>query len=229
MDYSALSEDDLVAACFQTGNELAWIEFVRRFQPLIARVAIRIARNWGEHSSQVVDDLVQDTYLKLCGERTSPLRNFRSAHKDALYGYIKVFTANLVQDHFKAQRSDKRGGTVVFTGADSEMSLDAIADPMAAACLIERDVLLQQIDSCLEAALTGPNSERDRKIFWLYYRAGLAASAIASLPTMGLTTKGVESTVGRLTRQVRRQLAAGPRVGTQRSEGTRSAESFHKE
>jgi RNA polymerase sigma-70 factor (ECF subfamily) len=225
LDYSALSEDDLVAACFQTGNESAWVEFVRRFQPLIARVALRVARKWGETSTQVVDDLVQDTYLKLCGERTSPLRNFRSAHKDALYGYIKVFTANLVQDHFKAQRSDKRGGTVVFTGADSEKSLEAIADPMAAACLIERDVLLQQIDSCLKSALTGPNSERDQEIFWLYYRVGLPASAIAALPAIELTTKGVESTVGRLTKIVRAKLvSSGPIVGS--DEGIQSAESL---
>ena len=93
LNYAVISPAELVVACLQEGNESAWVEFVRRFQPLIARVALRVARQWGEPSPQVIDDLIQETYLKLCAERLRVLRNFKSAHEDAIYGYIKVFTA----------------------------------------------------------------------------------------------------------------------------------------
>jgi RNA polymerase sigma-70 factor (ECF subfamily) len=206
VDYSTISAEELVLTCFQSGNELAWTEFVRRFQPLIARVVLRVARQWGESSRQTIDDLIQETYLKLCADRLQLLQTFRSTHEDAIYGYIKVFTANLVHDHFKGMRSKKRGGETATASIDGE-DLDRLPQvSTSAAALLERGILIQQIDSCLREVSSGPDSIRDRKIFWLYYRTGLAASAIAAFPTIGLSTKGVESTLLRLTRQVRRRL-----------------------
>jgi RNA polymerase sigma-70 factor (ECF subfamily) len=200
-----MAPEDLVIACLQSGNERAWTEFVRRFHPLIARIALRVARQWGESSPQVIDDLVQETYLKLCADRLRALQTFKSAHKDAIYGYIKVFTANLVHDHFKIAHSHKRGGGATTASIDGE-SAGELPSGTSTPALLERDVLIQQIDACLRVVASGPGLERDRKIFWLYYRVGLAASAIASLPTIGLSTKGVESTLLRLTRQVRERL-----------------------
>jgi DNA-directed RNA polymerase specialized sigma24 family protein len=73
---------------------------------------------------------------------------------------------------------------------------------------------LQQIDAHLGRLAVGQNLERDRRVFWLYYRVGLTANAIASLPAIGLSTKGVESTILRLTRLLRQELAADrPRPG----------------
>jgi RNA polymerase sigma-70 factor, ECF subfamily len=227
VDYSKVSAEELGLTCFRTGDELAWAEFVRRFHPLIARVVLRVARQWGETSSEVVDDLVQDTYLKLCGDRVRLGQSFASAHQDAIYGYIKVLTANLVHDHFKASRSEKRGGSVVAISIGDDDLRPGVPGLRTAEDVIERSVLVREIDACLQAVLAGPNSERDRKIFWLYYRVGLAASAIAVLPTIGLTTKGVESTILRLTRQVRERLAGRTEGSSSlRPEGIRPAESL---
>src|ERR1700677_3947954 len=76
MDYVALSSTELVRACAQTGRPLAWQEFIRRFNPLIAGVAIRTARRWGNFPLSLIDDLVQDTYLKLCADNYKLLRTF---------------------------------------------------------------------------------------------------------------------------------------------------------
>jgi RNA polymerase sigma factor (sigma-70 family) len=227
VDYTALSADQLALACFQGCDESAWGEFVRRFQPLIAGVIFRVACRWGESSPQVIDDLVQDTYLKLCAERTQLLQSFRSAHADAIYAYIKVFAMNLAHDHFKRQKTLKRGAGSVGSGSLDKKDCENIGDSRSAESAIERDLLIRRIDVCLKDILTGPNSERDRNIFWLYYRVGLAASAIGALPAIGLTTKGVESTIARLTRQVREQLCGSieelPRGS---GEGIRRGESF---
>jgi len=227
VDYAGLSAEELTLVCFHGGDESAWTEFVRRFQPLIAGVVFRVARKWGDTSRQVVDDLVQDTFVKLCGERQELLQTFKSVHKDAIFGYVKVFAANLAHDYFKGQRTHKRGGSVAGGSTANERDCEHVADARSAESAIERDLLIGQIDSCLRGILVGPNSERDRKIFWLYYRVGLAASAIAALPSVGLSTKGVESTLARLTRQVRERLSVPTKELDERgNEGIRPGESF---
>lgn len=229
MDYSAISPEELVVACIQPGSETAWAEFVRRFHPLIARVALRVARQWGDPSPQVIDDLVQETYLKLCADRLRVLQNFKSAHKDAIYGYIKVFTTNLVHDHFKVVHSQKRGGSATNTSIDDPALDGALLTAASTPAILERDVLIQQIDACLQVVASGPGLERDRRIFWLYYRVGLPARAIAALPTVGLSTKGVESTLLRLTRQVRQRLVSSRQESSKLDElgkGIRGAEAL---
>jgi RNA polymerase sigma-70 factor (ECF subfamily) len=227
LDYTEIPPEELVLACLQAGNESAWAEFLRRFHPLIARTALRVALQWGEASPQTIDDLIQETYLKLCADRLRVLQNFKSAHKDAIYGYIKVFTANLVHDHFKVAHSRKRGGRVAAASIDGEDSGRLPPSPAAAPALLEREVLIQQINTCLQLVASGPESERDRRIFWLYYRVGLAASAIAALPAIGLSTKGVESTILRLTRHVRERLGGRTQVSSsKRSEGIQPADSL---
>ena len=208
MDYSTLSAEELALTCFRTGDELAWAEFIRRFQPLVARVVLRVARQWEEASPQVVDDLVQETYLKLCTERQRMLRDFAPAHENSIYGFIKVFAANLAQDYFKASHSLKRGGGVLLVQQDS--AIVAEAQPAdSAERSTERRVLMREIDACLRDITGGSNTERDRRIFWLYYRAGMTANAIAGVASVGLSVKGVESTLARLTRQVRETLHSG--------------------
>jgi len=41
------------------------LEFVRRFHPLISTVVLRTTRNCGQLTPTLLDDLVQETYLKL--------------------------------------------------------------------------------------------------------------------------------------------------------------------
>lgn len=213
MDYSTISAEELALACFRTRDESAWAEFVRRFHTLIAGVALRVARQWGEASPQVVDDLVQETYLKLCADRPRLMQNFASAHENSVYGYIKVFTANLSHDHFKASHSLKRGGAAVFTSRDCENPIEALPGAASPAGTADRKVLIREVDACLRGVTEGSNSERDRRVFWLYYRAGLTASAIAALPMIGVNVKGVESILQRLTRQVREQLVSAGQKG----------------
>jgi RNA polymerase sigma-70 factor (ECF subfamily) len=204
MDYAALSAERLILACTQTGDAAAWGEFVRRFHRLIATVALRVAKRWGDSSPQVVDDLIQETYLKLCAANFRILRSFKSQHPDAFYGYLKVVTANLVHDQFKAAHSGKRGSGTIEVAVDPQIASEGGASAKSS----ERGILLQQVDALLSKLAAGRHLERDRRVFWLYYRVGLTANAIASLPAIGLSTKGVESTILRLTRLLRHELAA---------------------
>ena len=215
MDYASLSPEELVLSCWQTDDVAAWREFVGRFHRLIATVALRVARRWGESSPQLIDDLVQETYLKLCDDNFRMLRKFKSDHPDAFYGYLNVVTANLVHDHFKAAHSSKRGSGAIEIAADEKIPLGC--DALGGASGVkssERGILLREIDAALGRLAAGPHLERDRKLFWLYYRVGLTADAIAGLQSIGLSTKGVESSLLRLTRLLRDEIGRDrPKAG----------------
>lgn len=205
MRYSSLPPQELVCVCAQSGEPEAWEEFIQRFHRLIASTVIRTARRWGETSPAVLQDLVQETYLKLCADQCRLLTRFESQHPEAILGYLKVVTANVVHDHFKSLHSEKRGAgnpAEQFDTVDLAASDQDVGSPGA----IEREILLKEIDACL-CRCSRPTEKRDRMIFWLHYRQGLSARAIASLPSIALSTKGVESTILRLTRLVRRELA----------------------
>ena len=209
MDFSSISADQLIAECAKEGHFAAWEEFIRRFNPLITKVALRVARRWGDCSPATVDDLVQETYLKLCGDGCRVLRSFRPNHPDAAYGFIKVLTANLVQDHFKASRALRRGAGSSSETLDRAEQLGKAFHPLTTHSP-EREIILHEIDQHLVKALTPRDLSRNRRIFWLYYRSGLTASAIAALPSVGLSTEGVETVIFKLTRLVKLAFSAPP-------------------
>ena len=219
MDYASLSAEELVLACGRSDDTAAWQEFVRRFHRLIATVALRVARRWGEPSPQVVDDLVQETYLKLCADNFYILRSFKSHHPDAFYGYLKVVTANLVHDHFKAAHSSKRGSDAIQLAIDAQPASSVAALRTTSNLTGDSEILMREIDATLSQIAAGPHLQRSRRIFWLYYRVGLTANAIAALPYIGLSTKGVESTILRLTRLLREELDRNrPKEGASQTE-----------
>jgi RNA polymerase sigma-70 factor (ECF subfamily) len=227
--YSSVPSDDLICACAESENESAWEEFVSRFERPISLSVIRAALHWGEPPRQLLEDLVQETYLKLCSDKCRLLRAFALKNPNSVLGYIKTIAVNVVHDHFKAQHSQKRGAGRVQESVES-VDAKAYDGSTGSPADLERQVLLSQIDACLEIYATGPDGERDRLIFWLYYRQGLTATAIAALPSVRLTAKGVESAILRLTRLVREQIvdqrhqsSAEPEQGRK---GLRPAESF---
>jgi RNA polymerase sigma-70 factor (ECF subfamily) len=206
MPYRNLSATELVRACVDTADREAWGEFVHRFQPTIAGVALRTARRWGEVSPLVLEDLVQETFMKLCGENRRLLREFQPQHEEAFYGYLKVVTTRVVHDYFKRSHAAKRRSADPPPRTAGEDEPVELVD-VSATERIERQALLGEIERRLKLLDLGATTERDRRIFGLYYRAGMSARAIADLPGMELTIKGVESTIFRITRLLREDLA----------------------
>lgn len=205
MDWSARSSEELIRACVDTGDTGAWEEFVRRFRPVIAGTVIRTARRFGRSGPPLIDDLVQDTYLKICSNRCRILREFRPDAAEAIFGLLKTVAFSVTHDYFRGGLAVKRrsGAREVSLGNYLESSLAAREGSRQ----IENEVLMRQINEQLAAASEPATRERDRLIFWLYYRNGMTTRAIAGLPGIGLTQKGVESAVQRLTDHVRARVA----------------------
>lgn len=205
--YSSLSAVGLVQKCAHSKDADAWRELVRRFHPVIAAAVLRTARWWCEPSRQLVDDLIQDTYFKLCNDDCRLLRSFHPEHSNSIYGFLQVMAANVVHDHFKAERAGKRGAGRHTESLSERVQSEPRARVTAAggSGAMERQILLRQIDEVLTHLTAGPEQTRNRMIFFLYYRQGLTANEIASLP-LRLTTKGVESILARLTHMIRSHI-----------------------
>jgi RNA polymerase sigma-70 factor (ECF subfamily) len=201
-----MSAEELIHACAGLGDGAAWEEFVSRFRIPISLSIKRTACQWGKDPAQFVDDLLQETYFKLCADKCRLLLEFARQYSDeAVLGYIKTIAINVAHDHFKSLHSQKRGA-----GETDQLQEDF--DPAAQSGsfggpeAMDRVVFLKQIDDQLQNCAAGSNQERDCLIFWFYYLQGMTANAIAALATIKLTAKGVEAVIFRLTRCVREHL-----------------------
>lgn len=161
-----------------------WQTFVRRTQPLIANVIINTLRRWREPAPNLVDDLIQETYLKLFANDRKALRGIRNEHENAIFGYLKVTASNTTIDYFRQPKNNV-----------PELELtDPVVPPLPDGFdRIRFAQLKDKIQDCLQNF-----SSRDRTIFWLYYEQGYTAKEISLLPHMELGIKGVESTLQRL-------------------------------
>jgi len=204
MSYSSLSVEELVRACAESGNTEAWKEFVRRFRVTISSAVRRIARRYGDFSDSAVDDLMQETYAKVCTDRCRMLRDFKPQHPDAFFGMLKVTAANLAHDYYRRKKATIHGGGIAeieLTEVEGFVPDSRSQGPAR----IEREILLREIDDILSDMAT-PSAERDREIFWLHHRQGFTAEAIAAIPSCRVGTKGVESILHRLKCHVRERL-----------------------
>jgi RNA polymerase sigma-70 factor (ECF subfamily) len=198
--YSDCSLEQLVDLCKNRNNSEAWEELIFRTHRLIAAAVRSTLIRWGSMESSSVDDLVQEVYLKISANRGAGFWSFESRHPGAILGYLRATAVSVTHDYFKSLMAAKRGAGVRSEGMDHVTALAQSAE--ASPDVIEKQVLLRQIDDFLSG-----QPVRDRVIFWLYYRQGLTASSIASVPWVKLTAKGVESAIMRITRAVRERLA----------------------
>ena len=182
--------------------------FIARFQPLIASSVLRVVRGYGVSDPSLVDDLIQETYLRLCKDNCRSLREFESRHDEAIFGFLKVTATNIARDYFRARATEKRRAEVEAKVDDPE--------PWISSRDVEQSVLMSELNSHLAAS----ESERDRTIFWLYYRQGFTAKDIAQMIGGELSESGVESCIYRITRTLRDTVARfGEGAGSRKSFG----------
>jgi RNA polymerase sigma-70 factor, ECF subfamily len=188
---------DLLHLCLSSDGEEQWREFVRRTQPLIASVIINTVRRCKIPAPSLVDDLIQDTFVKLFANEKKALRVAKNEHENTIFGYLRVIASNVVRDHFR-QPANK---------ADEIEISDAVFPPGPRDR--ERLEFLQkkeQIKRILEMLSVSETYDRDVGIFWFFYEQGYTAKEISLLPAVGLTVKGVEAVLFRVARFVREKL-----------------------
>src|SRR6476646_8902637 len=212
VQYSQMAIPQLVAVGISESSGEAWSEFVLRSQPLIRAVITKVVRRFGNASQQLVDDLTQDVYLKICVDDFRALRGVATTDNEkSLFGFLKVVAANVAHDYFRRAAAFRAGGAHAPEQESIEVNRVSELDTRKASSAIERKVLLEEIDRRLKTLSHEPNFARDRAIFWLYYSQGLPAKEIAGLPGVKLGVKAVKSTLLRLPRYVKSALIKEPK------------------
>jgi RNA polymerase sigma-70 factor (ECF subfamily) len=137
------------------------------------------------------------------------LRDFAVQQPDAILGYLRKTAVNATHDYFRHGNSQSSGGDKPHVST-SDVDPQAGNDVNGSQEKIAYQILLNEIDGYLKRSGTGPDQERDRTIFWLYFRQGMTTKEIASLPTIGLSAKGVGSVIERLKYCIREQILSNP-------------------
>src|SRR6266704_6812674 len=139
------------------------------------------------------------------GRRLSPRAGLRHPTPRSGLGYLKKTAANVAYDYFRHVNTQSFGGDKPHDST-SDVDPEAGKEVRGSQETIVFEILLKEIDEHLKHCLTGPDQERDRTIFLLYFRQGMSTKEIASLPTIGLGPKGVGSVIERLKHDVREQI-----------------------
>lgn len=214
MDYSQLSSQELIRLCGEDGDAEQWREFISRFHRLIAATVKRSVRAWPNITAEIMQELTQEVYLKLCDRHRGVLLKFDQGSVEA---YLTRVTANAVLDLLRARHTIRRNESFVRNIMETG-DLPGRSDSEGSPGRLYRNVLVREIDDHFKAVThQGQTPERDLFILREYYLNGRTAGELAELPPVRLTTKGVESIIHRLTCLVRRRLveeAAGDELGT---------------
>jgi RNA polymerase sigma-70 factor (ECF subfamily) len=170
-----------------------------------------VAEIWGDKSTATVHEIVQEVFLKICEDDRRILREFEDRGEGSFLKLLRIITATVGTDHFRRQTAEKRGGSLSTVSVELGSVANEMHDSRATRAL-EMPSLFAQLDGLLRLY---PNkvSARDRRMFWLHYSQGMSAESISRIPTMGLSGKGVESALIRLTRLLRKTVMQGkPRL-----------------
>jgi RNA polymerase sigma-70 factor (ECF subfamily) len=198
MQWDRVDAEELFRACADRSDPRAWPEFVRRYGALIERTAYKTASRYTAPTRELLDDLVQECYVKICSDGCNVLRVFRQIRPDSDFGYLKVITSHAVLDCMRRHKMDRL--LIPFEDAPELSGTDT-----------HREIQIREIEKCLVQVTQGPTGDRDRMIFNLHYRQGLTANAISRIPSIELSCKGVESLLGRLRRALQRCLGGSAR------------------
>jgi RNA polymerase sigma-70 factor (ECF subfamily) len=194
--------DELLKAC-AGGVESAWDEFIRRFHRVVAATVVKTLQAARIQPETFADDLIQDVYTRLCANDRRALHEFSGPSELAFCGFLRRVAYNVVQDHLRNRKNRP----------NEPLPDDLQMKPVASQDL-DFQLLLGEIVDMLDKIVPPETAERDKTLFLLYFRQGLTARSIAGLPGMGLSEKGVESAVLRMTKQLRGLLATQSQKGT---------------
>ncbi|MBL8229573.1 MAG: sigma-70 family RNA polymerase sigma factor [Bryobacterales bacterium] len=164
---------------------------MERLRPMFRQMARRAGARWGVRDAGDIEDLLQDICLKI-SQQFQSISSRIPKEEAAAELYCRAVAANAAHDSLRSRFAAKRRAPFTVTVQDQI----AGSTPESA----DREILLSQIESLLEG------SKRDRAVFWLYYRQGFTAKEIAAIPALGLTNKGVESLIHRMTATLRQRM-----------------------
>jgi RNA polymerase sigma-70 factor, ECF subfamily len=219
--YKNLSDEELLCACAASREAKLWDELFDRFLRYIATIVRRVLLAGGGDASRAnMDDLVQETIIKIYDPARKVLASFEADQPGSARSFLFIVTRNLVLDDLRRYRR-LNNGRVLPIGEEGVDPISLIPDRKESNAPVERDILFRELDEVLQQ-LDSSTAAQDRRIFWLHYRQGMSAREISELPWVRIGTKGVESSLFKTTKRIRSALSGSRPPGeSDRKEGER--------
>ena len=202
-----LSDAQLLRYCADDlSHELLWDEFVKRFEPVLARSTARAYRRFTRGvypPSWRVSELVQEVYLRVLKDDCELLRRFRGETERTVRAYLSQIAVNTTGDELRHEYARKRQAEVDSL-EDSHLVEEARQREEEFALtegLVERELV--KLLACCSA---GENLRRDVLIFLLHFRVGLTAQEIARTDYFKLQPASVMSILIRTRTRLKKAL-----------------------
>ena len=202
---SEISSAELVRQC---GHKLAdrdlWELFAQRFHKLIFLYLMRTLKFHSKRGdvTELIPELAQEVYLRLCRNKGSMLRGFRGETDFSVAAFLARTSASVTIDYLRRDESLKRSGNVVSI----EEVREQVESSRSEYDELNVDAMLKWID-VEKLAANDPdqkNAQRNAIIFKLHFMDGLTIQEIASFPGFELSEKGVGSVISRLRQRIKK-------------------------
>ena len=217
-----LTVHELLKRCQQRPpDEDAWREFVRRYHGAIrasvAKTFHSRATQETERRAQFPDDLIEDlvqvVYVRLVEEGNRALDRFEGQHENSIFQYLGIIAMNVVRDHFREAKAQKRpkisysldelvenagdGGLL----KDGAKSINGLITTGGASSFS-----LEDLESALKRSVSRRHRDRDALIFKLRYFDGLTLEEIKRTLSLEISPIGIGSILNRIIQKLKTKL-----------------------
>ena len=218
---------ELVQRCAEAGPEdSVWPEFFQRFHARLRLVVYRALQAESRSRRDVdlgspatlVEDLVQEVYLKLLSSNRRALSRFEGRSENSIYTYLASIAVNVTRDHVKKLRAQKSPpapqplDAPLFVRADGGAGPTLMDGLRSGGPSPEQAAADEELRRRAEAAVAAESranvSRRDVLVYRLYFIEGLTAEEIAACGGIELSTSGVEKCVKKLREILQKTLGA---------------------
>ena len=213
---------ELLKRCSQRPpDEDAWREFVDRYHTAIRS---SVAKTFHLRASQeadrraqfpedLIEDLVQAVYVRLVEEGNRALNRFEGEHDNSIFQYLSIISINVVRDHFREGKAQKRpklsfsldelmenaGDGGMLKEAVSSIDGNRMTGPSSS-------VTLEDLEAALKRSVSRRHRDRDALIFKLRYYEGLTLDEIKKALALDISPIGIGSILNRINGKLRAKL-----------------------
>lgn len=216
MNYPKLSNLDFIHCLIKDSeNELAWLEFYRRFHKSICYAILKESkfRNFDE-GIHYPEDLAQDVYKLLVKNNCHALRTFKGEYNGSIYKFIETISARIILRKIEEANAQKRIPQDVQAFLDSpikngkEINRTKIGDIIPDhRTLSDSNEILEEIIYCIKkVSRKRQQTYLYRLIFQYYLFDDLRPGAIAKKPNIDRSWKRIENIISEMKRDVRECL-----------------------
>jgi RNA polymerase sigma-70 factor (ECF subfamily) len=188
-----LSERSIASHCADRDAE-AWAELVRRYQRPILLILSRVL---GTASQADLQDLLQETYVRLLERDGEALRNLRGEREGALRSFVLQVALRIALDHLRSRR---RRSSLGASAAEQAPQTGPTPEE-----LVRAEERRMRLAHAILQVASGGNTARDLLVLRAHLLSGLSSGEISRLD-VGLSRKGIETLLRRLLERVRERL-----------------------